>query len=490
VLFVENEEQLDKALEVRADCPALRQIVVFAMTGLRDLADPMCESLAAFLARGAEHDAAHPAAWQAGIAAIAGDDLALLLYTPGTTGVPKGAMLNHRTILFQISNGAALLGQREGDERLAVLSMCLVSERVTGLYQALYSGTITNYAEEPDTILDNLREVQPTIQGGVPRFWERFHSRTTIAVADATFLQRLAYRWAIGVGLRRADARLAGRRPGGIAFWLAYRLVLRNIRRDIGIDRLRWGIVTGAPTSLELIRWYLALGVDLLEAYGMTECAGLASCTPPGDIRLNTVGRPVPYGEIAVSSDGEIVISGAHVFQGYWNQPELTRQVLRGGWLHTGDIGAIEDGHLSLTDRMSDIIVTADGRNVTPSAIEAALKTSPYIVDAMVVGERRTFLACLVLMDHENVEKWAQDKGIPFTSFASLVGSDAVQALVETERLRVNAHVAGAEPIRCFRLIDQKLQPEDPELTPTLKLRRGYVQQKYAALIETMYANA
>ena len=241
VLFVENEEQLDKALEARADCPALRRIVVFSMTGLRDLGDSMCEGFAAFVARGAAHDGAHPDAWRAGIAAIGGDDLAMLLYTPGTTGVPKGAMLTHRNILFQISNGVELLGQREGDERLAVLSMCLVAERITGLYQALYSGTITNYAEEPDTILDNLREVQPTIQAGVPRFWERFHSRTTITVADATWLQRLTYRWAIGVGLRRADARLAGRRPGGIAFWLAYHLVLRNIRRAIGIDRLRWG---------------------------------------------------------------------------------------------------------------------------------------------------------------------------------------------------------------------------------------------------------
>ena len=234
----------------------------------------------------------------------------------------------------------------------------------------------------------------------------------------------------------------------------------------------------------------MALGVDLLEAYGMTECAGLAACTPRGDIRLNSVGRPVPYGEIALSPEGEVMISGEHVFMGYWNNPELTRQVLRDGWLHTGDVGAIEDGRLRLTGRMSDIIVTADGRNVTPSDIEAALKTSPYIADAMLIGDRRRFLTCLVLMDHENVEKWAQDNAVPFTSFASLVRSDAVHGLIEAERVRVNSQIALVEPIRCFRMIDQKLQPEDQEITPTMKLRRGYVNQKYAALIETMYADA
>jgi long-chain acyl-CoA synthetase len=206
VLFVENEEQLDKALDVRADCPDLRRIVVFAMTGLRDLGDPMCESFQALLARGADHEQAHPAAWQSAVDAIGGDDLALLAYTSGATGEPKAAMLSHRTLLFQVVNGAALLEQREGDERLAVLSMCLVAERVTGLYQALYSGTITNFAEDADTALENLRELQPTIQGGVPRFWERFHSRTAIAVADATWPIAGRSAWGSAARMRASPA--------------------------------------------------------------------------------------------------------------------------------------------------------------------------------------------------------------------------------------------------------------------------------------------
>jgi long-chain acyl-CoA synthetase len=493
VLFVENEEQLDKALEARAECPDLRRIVVFDMTGLRDLADPMCESFASLIERGEQYDRAHQGAWQAGIAAIGGDDLAVLVYTSGTTGPPKGAMLNHRTVLFQIVNGTALLGQHAGDERLAFLPMCHVAERVAGFYQALYSGTISNYAESVETIAENLREVQPTVQGAVPRFWERFHSRVTIAVHDATWLQRLAYRWAIRVGQRRADARLAGRRAPlfvAIAYRLAYWLVLRNIRREIGIDRLRWAFIGAAPTSPELIRWYLALGVDFLEVYGLTECAGLVAAMPASAIRLSTVGRPVPYGEVAVSSAGELLIRGAHVFQGYWNKPEQTTEALRDGWLHTGDVGAIEDGYVRVSDRLKDVIITSAGKNVTPSEIESALKFSPYIADAVVIGDRRRYLTCLVMIDHENVEKWAQDNAVPFTSFTSLARADAVRRLIETEVGRINERFASVEQIRSFRLIEQKLEPEDPELTPTMKLRRAFVHQKYAALIETMYDEA
>ena len=270
----------------------------------------------------------HPGAWEAGIAAIAGDDLALLIYTAGTAGPPLGAMLTHESIMTQAANGAALFGQREGDERLAALPMAHVAERVLGLYQSLTAGTITNYAEAADTVLENLREVQPTVQIGVPRFWERFHARIALAIADATWLQRLAYRWAMGLGQLRAEARLAGRPVSPLVaagFRIGEWLVLRSIRRQIGIDRLRLGIVGAAPTSAELIRWYLALGVDLLEAYVVTECAGLAAATPPGHIRLGAAGKPVPYGEMAATQADEIVVRGVHVFQGYWQQQDADR---------------------------------------------------------------------------------------------------------------------------------------------------------------------
>jgi long-chain acyl-CoA synthetase len=257
----------------------------------------------------------------------------------------------------------------------------------------------------------------------------------------------------------------------------------------MGLDRLRWGIVGAASTSPELIRWYLALGIELLETYGLTECGGLATWTSPDGIRLGTVGRPVPYGELAIAPEGEILIRGRHVFQGYWNDLEATAQALRNGWLHTGDIGAVEDGYLRVTGRMRDIIVTAGGKTITPSELETALKFSPYIADAMLIGNRRQFLTCLVVTDHENVEKWAQENAVPFTSFASLVRTDAVRGLIEAELTRVNARHGHVELIKTFRLIEQKLEPEDAELTPTMKLRRGFVHEKYAELIETMYGD-
>jgi long-chain acyl-CoA synthetase len=253
-LFVENEEQLDKVLETRERCPALERIVIFDMIGLCDLVDPMCEDLDTFLARGAVFDGAHPDEWEGGIAAIEGGQTAILVYTSGTTGRPKDVMLSHDNILFQVVNASRLLDQHDGDERLAFLPMCHVAERIAGIYQALYTGTISNYVEGPETVAENLREVQPTIMGAVPDFWERFHSRIQIAIDDATWAQRIAYRWAIGVGGRMADAQRAGRSPSvplRLEYALASRLVLRNVRRELGLDRVRWASVGVTPTSPE-----------------------------------------------------------------------------------------------------------------------------------------------------------------------------------------------------------------------------------------------
>ena len=492
VLFVENEEQLDKALQVRERCPALTRVVVFDMKGLRELNDPGCESFEAFLARGAEYDTAHPAEWEELVHAVRGEQLAILVYTSGTTGPPKGAMLTHRNILFQLVNCNALLDLREGDERLAFLPMCHVAERLVGLYQSLYAGMISNYVESPDTMFENQREVQPTIALAVPRIWEKMQSGITLRARDATFVQRHLYNWAIAAGLRLVDAKLSGRGvPAGrrLGFWLALPM-LRNIRREMGLNRTRRAYVGAAPIAPDLIRWYLALGIDMLEVYGMTECGGITTAMPADAIRPGWVGRPAPHTELAFSEEGEILLRGAHVFAGYWNNPDKTAEALREGWLHTGDVGRADDGYVRITDRMKDIIITAGGKNVTPSEIENELKFSPYIADAIVIGDRRKFLSCLVMIDHENVEKWAQDHSIPFSSFASLTRAEPVVKLIGGEVARVNAKFARVEQIKAFRLIEQKLEAEDPELTPTLKLKRSFVNKKYSALIETMYVDA
>ncbi len=491
-LFVEGEEQLDKALAVRERTPHLKRIVVFDMEGLRDFADPMVMSFAELRAAGEEFERSHPEVWEQRIAVRRPEDLAILVYTSGTTGPPKGAMISHRNIVFQCREGAKLLPTYEGDNRLAFLPLCHVAERVIGLYYAIYTGTINNFAESPETVPENAREIAPDALGAVPRIWEKFYSAVNIALQDATPLQKWAYRLAIGVGYRVADRRIA-RQPVPLGLRLldrlGYWLVLKNIRKGIGIDRCRWLVTGAAPISPELIRWYLALGCDMLEVYGQTENTGLATIMAPGEIKLGTVGKCVPYGEMRVSPEGELLIRGEHVFMGYYNDPEKTAETIKDGWLHTGDLGEIDaERYVRVTDRMKDVIITAGGKNVTPSEIENQLKFSPYITDAVVIGDRRKYLTCLVMIDHENVVKFAQDRNVPFTNFASLCRAKEVNDLIGEEVEKVNRNFARVEGIKKFRLIDRQLTPEDEELTPTMKLKRKLVSEKYAPLIDSMYA--
>jgi long-chain acyl-CoA synthetase len=495
VLFVEDDEQLDKALEVRGRCPTLRQIVVFDMEGLSAFSDSGVTSLDAFMAAGRAYGQGKEALFDALVASRQPDDLAILVYTSGTTGPPKGAMHSHRNVVYTMQNcmhPELSLSWYEGDERLAFLPLCHVAERVAGSYYSIATGVCSNFAESPETVPDNIREVQPTLFGAVPRVWEKFYSGITIALKDATPIQRWAYRKAMEAGYAVADARLARRPPSAFdkaRFQLAYWLVLRNIRRMIGLDRCRWLFTGAAPIAPELIRWYLALGLDMFEVYGQTENCGLATAMPADGIKLGTVGRAVPYGEIKISALGEILIKGDFVFMGYLNQPEKTAETVdREGWLHTGDVGSIDnEGYLKITDRMKDIIITAGGKNITPSEIENQLKFSPYISDAVVVGDKRAYLTCLVMIERETVEKYAQDRDVPFTNYASLCRSKDVQELIWSEIERVNANFARVETIKRFFLIEQQLTPEDEELTPTMKLKRSYVNTKYKPEIDAMY---
>ncbi len=497
VIFVEDDEQLDKVLDVRERCPTLMQIVVFDMDGLAEFSDPMVISFKDFLAQGRAFGTANPTVFAQRLDTRGAKDLAILVYTSGTTGPPKGAMHSHRSICYQMENCMSLdaLTWQEGDERLSFLPMCHVAERVAGCYYSVATGCTMNFAESPETVPDNIREVQPTLFGAVPRIWEKFYSGVMISLKDATALEQWAYKHAIGVGFRMADAKLAGKKPSlglQLAFQAAYWLVLRNVRKLIGIDRCRWLFTGAAPIAPDLIRWYLALGVGMYEVYGQTENGGLATCMPATRIKLGTVGKPVPYGEVKIAETGEILIRGDHVFMGYLNQPEKTAETVdKDGWLHSGDVGMIDnEGFVKITDRMKDIIITAGGKNVTPSEIENLLKFSPYISDAVVIGDRRKFLTCLIMIDADNVMKFAQDSNIPFTNYTSLCRAKDVQELIWQEIEKVNANFARVETIKSFRLIETELTAEDDELTPTMKLKRSFVNQKYKALIDDMYRGA
>ncbi len=419
-------------------------------------------------------------------------DLAVLIYTSGTTGRPKGAMLSHANLLVAAKLYTEAFEQHPDDERMCFLPLCHVAERVVGVYTALLSGTRLNFVENPETVPENVREIAPTVFGAVPRIWEKFYSVVTIRVKEATRLAQLAYKLAIGIGYKVAALREEGKPvPAHLAaaFWLARVLVLNNIRKAIGVHRARLLITGAAPISPDLMRWYMALGLEMVEVWGQTESGGISTSNPIGATKPGSIGKPLPQTEVKVSPEGELLVRSPSVFMGYLNQPEKTAETLRDGWLHTGDVGRMDnEGFFYITDRMKDIIITAGGKNITPSEIENQLKFSPYITDAVVIGDRRAFLTALIMIDHENVEKFAQDNSIPFSNYQSLCRRPEILELIEGEIAKVNAKFARVEQVRKFRLIEQKLTAEDEELTPTMKLKRKLVNEKYRDLIEGMYA--
>ena len=493
VLFVEDDEQLDKALEVRARLPGLRRVVVFDMEGLRELDDPGVMSLDALRALGRTHLAGDPQAVERSVAACRPEDLAILVYTSGTTGKPKGAMHSHAGLVYTARGYNTLIAQDEKDERMCFLPLCHIAERMGGEYFAMYTGSILNFVENPETVPENVREIAPTVFTGVPRVWEKFYSGVMIALKEASPLQQAAYQWSIGVGETIANKVLAGQEIGTglrLKFRLARLLALDNARKLIGIHRARFLVTGAAPISPELVKWYLALGVPMLEVWGMTESCGASTAVPVTRIKPGSIGPATGYNEVRIDpATSEILVRGPNVFMGYLNLPEKTAETIDAdGWLHTGDVGVMdEDGYFRITDRMKDIIITAGGKNVTPSELENELKFSLYITDAVVIGDKRPYLTVIVMIDQENVEKFAQDHDVPFSNYESLTRTQEVQDLIQGEIDRVNAKFARVEQIKKFFLLETQLSAEDEELTPTMKLKRKLVQTKYAQRIDAMY---
>ncbi len=493
VLFVEDDEQLDKALEVRARLPLLRTIVVFDMEGLRGLNDPGVISLHALREMGRTWNQQNPDALTRRTAQCQADDVAILVYTSGTTGKPKGAMHTHAALTYSVRGYNTLISRTEDDEAMCFLPLCHIAERMGGEYFSLYTGAKLNFVENPDTVPENVREISPTVFTAVPRVWEKFYSGVMITLKESTRMQQLAYTWSIGVGTRIADRVLAGKPVSGalkLQFQLARWLALNNVRKLIGIHKARFLVTGAAPISPDLVKWYLALGVPMLEVWGMTETCGASTGIPANRMKPGSIGPAAAFNEVRLDPNtGEILVRGPNVFKGYLNQPEKTAEAIDAdGWLHTGDVGTVDaDGYFRITDRMKDIIITAGGKNITPSELENELKFSPYITDAVVIGDKRAYLTVIVMIDQENVEKYAQDHDVPFSNYASLTRSAEVQALIQAEIERVNTKFARVEQIKKFFLLDTQLSAEDEELTPTMKLKRKLVEKKYAPQIDAMY---
>jgi long-chain acyl-CoA synthetase len=494
VLIVENQEQLDKALAVRRQCPELQQIVVIDLEGLRGLSDPQVSTWEAFTQHGMTmgQEAQAQARFDAAIDAGRSEDTAFLVYTSGTTGQPKGAMVANRNLVFQIASAPQYLNLQQGDRTLSFLPLCHIAERMGTVYNPLALGPIVHFPENSGTVFNDVREVVPHLLFGPPRFWEKLYSQVTLYLQDAIPLAQWAYRLVTTEGAAIAQERLAQREVAGwrrLRYRLMQTLVFTNLRSFLGLSKIKTALTGAAPVPPDLLKWYMSIGIDLIESYGLTETCGFCTATPPSRIKIGYAGVKALGTQVRIGADEEILVRGPNVFAGYWKLPQKTAEAIDDqGWLHTGDCGELDaDGYLRIKDRIKDIIITSGGKNITPSLIENQIKFSPYISDAVVIGEAKRFVTCLVMIDPDNVAKFAQDHQVPYTDFASLTRAPQVLQLIRTEIENVNSRLARVEQIKDFRLIDQLLTAEDEELTPTMKLKRKVVTAKYAALIDTMY---
>ena len=492
--FAENEEQLDKILEVRENCPSLKKIIIYDLEGLHDFSDPQVISFSELIKLGESIDKNNPDLFESLMAKVSPEDIAILVYTSGTTGPSKGAMISNKNIVYQINTGINIFKPQENDEQLSFLPLCHILERTVSVMYPLQTAAVINFAESIDTVPENIREVSPTGFIAVPRIWEKFYSSITITMKDATFIGKAFYKFAISVGSKRKDYILNGEPvpfTTQLLFGFCDQFVLKNIKKLLGLNNCRYALSGAAPISPELIDWYLSIGLDMREGWGMTETAGIGTAFYSREIKKGCVGRAIDGSEVQIAKDGEILFRGPGVFCGYLNKPEQTKETIIDGWLHTGDVGHLDNsGNLKITDRKKDIIITAGGKNISPSEIENELKFSAFISDAVVIGDKRKFLSCLIMIDEENVMKFAQDHDVPFSNFESLCKSKEIIDLIEVEVNQVNKKFANVEQVKKFTLIDVQLTAEDDELTPTMKLKRKFINQKYTNIIEAMYKTA
>lgn len=489
--FIENEEQLDKWLRFRHKVPTLKKVIVWDTEGLRDFSDPLLMTFQALVDHGAAVLAGQPDIVKHRAFTVSPDDLSVLIYTSGTTGPPKGAMLSHGNVTWMARAVARDNLIYDTDEVLSFLPLCHIFERLFSVFAHLTHGYTVNFVETLDTVTENMKEVSPTVGYAVPRIWEKYYSAITIRMSDATGFKRWVYRAALAVGRKRAGLLMDFKPvPGTLAaaYGVAYWVIFRKLKQRMGFDRLRVAYSGAAPISPDVLAFFQSIGVNLIEGYGQTEGTGVSTISPMGKVKFGTVGTAVPGTEIRIAEDGEILIRSPGVFQGYLKNPGATAETICDGWLHSGDVGELDaDGYLKITDRKKDIIVTAGGKNITPQYIENKLKASLYINDAVVIGDGRKYLTSLVMIDEDNVVKYAQDHKVQFSTYRDLTGSEAIRSLIQTEIDRVNKTLARVENIRKFTILPKKLYEEDGEVTPTMKVKRKFVNQAFSDLIESMY---
>ncbi len=487
-LFVENEEQLDKWLNFRNNVPLLKKVIVWDTKGLKDFKDPLLMSLSDLIKQGEKLEKKRV---EERMKAVKPDDMCVLIYTSGTTGPPKGAILTHGNVTWMSESIAELNPMEAGDEVLSFLPLCHIFERLFSVFAHIRHAYVVNFVEKPDTVTDNMVEVSPTVGYAVPRIWEKYFSAIQIKMSEATRFKKLAYMAAFKIGQHRAELKMNFKKTPAyleLLFQIGHFALFRKLKKRLGFERLRVAYSGAAPISGKVLQFYQSIGMNLIEGYGQTEGTGVTCTSRPGKAKLGTVGMPIPGTEVKIAEDGEILVKSPGVFAGYYKNEEGTAETLRNGWLYSGDVGEIdEDGYLKITDRKKDIIITAGGKNISPQYIENMLKASIYINDAVLIGDRRKYLVALIMIDEDNVVKFAQDNKIQFSTYGDLARDPKINELIQSEINNVNKTLARVENVRKFRILPKKLYEEDGEVTPTMKVKRKYVNKAFADIIEEMY---
>ena len=485
-LFVSTTLQAEKVASIRAQAPGVRFVIAFD-EGARALADL---TLADVESRGMGIDTPAAAeAWEREARAVKPNEVATIIYTSGTTGAPKGVMLTHDNFWSNVSATARLLPMGNSEVALSFLPLSHVFERI-GDYWFFHTGTSIAYVESFDLVPICMQEVRPTIAMSVPRLYEKMYARVLENALSGSGTKKRIFFWARAVADRWANEKLAGREPSGLLalqYAIAQKLVFSKLKARTG-GRLRYFVSGGAPLASEINKFFYAAGLTILEGYGLTETSPVIGVNTPKDFRIGTIGKPIDGVEVQIAADGEILTRGPHVMKGYWNKPDATAEAIDAdGWFHTGDIGVIEDDFIRITDRKKDIIVTAGGKNIAPQPIENLIKTNKYVSQAVMIGDRRKYPVLLVVPNYDNLEKWAAHKGILWTERAQLLQMPTIQAKMDKEVREQLTGLAKFETPKKIALLEHDFSIESGEMTPTLKVKRRVIDQRYKALIDSLY---
>ena len=490
-LIVENNAQLQKGLYTAKRYPGLKKIIVIDSTG--KTANPMIMGYNELLDKGKALYNKDAEAFPSLANAIAQDDLATIVYTSGTTGVPKGAMITHKNIMAVIKALDIIEPHYayDSDQTVPFLPLSHVFERVAGHFYGMYVGITASYAESLDTLIQDIQEKRPTVVLAVPRVLEKVYQQIISQVQDQTPFKQKVFYWGQKVGSKISELREQKKNPGfnlSLKYKIAYAIIFKKLQNALG-GRVRWMTASGAPTAREIILFFNSAGIMVIEGYGMTECCAPATMSNIADYRIGTVGRPLPGVDITIADDGEILIKGDNVFKGYWKMPEETKDSFtQDGYFMSGDIGLFDEaGFLMITDRKKDLIITSGGKNVAPQKIENLIKSDPLFLEAIVIGDKRKYLTVLVNISQEQAERIAKEKGINVNSLHDLFNNPRFQTIVEEHIEKCNQKLARYETVKKVGIIKNEFSKETGELTATLKVKRKAVQQKYQPIIDSLY---